>query len=66
MTEPGPSYQVQQPQQQVPINYQVQKMDSEPSKAGGGMENLVVMKNPGLSSLQASALLPVPDRHSCH
>ena len=63
VTEPGPSYQVQQPQQQVPINYQVQKTDIEPSKAGGGMENLVVMKNPGLSSVYYPAF---QQRHTCY
>ena len=64
VTEPAPSYQVQQPQQQqVPIDCQVQKPNSEPSKARGGMENLVVMKNPGLSSVYYPHF---QKRHTCY
>ena len=64
VTEPAPSYQVQPPQQQVPINVQVQKStDQVPSKTSGGMENLVVMKNPGLSSVYQTHF---QKRHTCY
>ena len=62
MAPQGPSYQVENPQ---PISYQVQKpeVQSGPSKARAGMENLVVMKNPGLTPVYYRAF---QTKHTCY